>query len=107
MVKKTTLDDLGEMIRYLVAASADYATKDDIEALETKLTDKIDAIDSKLSGIGRRLESEAMQRSELDLPHHVHELEEKYSAAHDTPSTCRSDRHDTQVRTRYGTGRHR
>ena len=88
MVKKTTLNELGEMIRHLVAASADYATKDDIEALETKLTDKIDsvdpkltdkidAIDGKLSGIDGRLDGEAMQRSDLKLPRRVHDLEEK------------------------------
>ena len=34
--KKTTLNELGEMIRHLVKASADYATKDDLKNFATK-----------------------------------------------------------------------
>jgi Mg2+ and Co2+ transporter CorA len=36
MAKKTTLHELGEMIRHLVKASADFATKDDLKDLATK-----------------------------------------------------------------------
>ena len=86
MAKKTTLNELGEMMRHLVKSSEDFATKDDLERLATKddmkilekkLTDKIDGVDSKVAGINRRLDTEAMQRSDLKLGRRVHELEEE------------------------------
>jgi hypothetical protein len=53
------------------------ATKDDINALEKILTDQIAGLDGKVAGINRRLDTEAMQRSDLKVPRRVHDLEEE------------------------------
>ena len=84
--KKTTLNELGEMIRHLVTASADFTTKDDIKNFATKddlarleknLTIKIEGVDNKVAGTNRRLDTEAMWRTDLKLPRRVHDLEEE------------------------------
>jgi ribosomal protein L23 len=72
--KKTTLKEVGETLAFIVEH---MATKDDIKELEKKLTDKIEGVDSKVAGINRRLDTEAMQRSDLKLPKRVHDLEEE------------------------------
>ena len=57
----------------LVAASADYATKDDLG----KLTDKIDGLTIKVEAVQKTVDAEAMRRTDLKLPRRVHDLEEK------------------------------
>ena len=47
MAKKTTLNEIGEMLQHLVRASGDYATKDDLKAFATK--EDVAALDSKLT----------------------------------------------------------
>ena len=42
-----------------------------------KLDDEVAAVKSKVDGINRRLDTEAMHRSDLKLPRRVHELEEE------------------------------
>lgn len=85
--KKTTLNELGEMIDHLVKSSADYATKDDLKNLATKsdvagLSSKVDGIDTRLQavegkvdGINRRLDTEAMARTDEKIPVRVSDLE--------------------------------
>ena len=42
-----------------------------------KVDDEVAAVKSKLDGTNRRLDTEAMQRSDLKLPRRVHDLEEE------------------------------
>lgn len=42
-----------------------------------KIGDQLIGLDNKVAGIDRRLDAEAMRRSELKLPRRVHDLEEK------------------------------
>jgi len=42
-----------------------------------KLDDEVAAVKSKVEGINRRLDTEAMQRTDLKLPRRMHEVEEK------------------------------
>ena len=48
-----------------------------IAATEKALIEKIDGVDSKAAGINRRLDAEAIQRTDLKLPRRVHDLEEE------------------------------
>ena len=61
--------------------SKNFATKDDLAKLEKNLTVKIEGVDSKVAGTNRRLDTEAMQRTDLKLPRRVHELEEEVYGA--------------------------
>ena len=49
------------------------ASKEDVEKLENRLI----AVEGKIDGTNRRLDTEAMQRTDLKLPRRVHEIEEK------------------------------
>ena len=42
-----------------------------------KLDDDVAAVKSKVDGMNRRLDTEAMQRSDLKMPRRVHDLEEE------------------------------
>ena len=70
MAKETTLKEIGETLGFIVER---MATKDDIKELK----DQIAAVDSKVAGINRRLDTEAMQRTDLKFPRRVHDLEEE------------------------------
>ena len=48
-----------------------------IAATEKALIEKIDGVDSKVAGINRRLDAEAIQRTDLNPPRRVHDLEEE------------------------------
>lgn len=50
--KKTTLNELGEMLAHVVKH---MATKDDLAAVELKLYDRIDALDGKIDRIETNL----------------------------------------------------
>ena len=66
--RTTTLNELGEMIRHLVAASADYATKDDLKTFATKDEVRIivgDVVDEKLGPISDELLSIRRDLEEL------------------------------------------
>lgn len=55
-------------------AQADISViKDDVKRVDECL----DGLDSKVAGINRRLDSEAVARTDLKVPKRVHELEEK------------------------------
>lgn len=61
------------------------ATKDDVrdivkevtEPRFSKIDDRLTSVENKISGTNRRLDTEAIQRSDLRLPRRVHRLEEK------------------------------
>jgi len=42
-----------------------------------KIDDEVAAVKGKVDGINRRLDTEAMQRTDLKLPRRVHEVEEE------------------------------
>jgi hypothetical protein len=48
-----------------VKASAEQAARDDID----ELTTRIDALDGKLAGINRRLDTEELYRADLKIAH--------------------------------------
>ena len=68
--KKITFEEVGETLAFIVER---MATKDDIK----ELRDQIAGVDNKVAGINRRLDTEALQRTDLKLPRRVHELEEE------------------------------
>ena len=71
MDKKRKRDrDVTESLAFIIDR---MATKDDIGELK----EQIATVDSKVAGINRRLDTDAMQRTDLKLPRRVHELEEK------------------------------
>lgn len=97
MAKKVTLDALAKLTRAGFTASekkfaaiardiadmvAVFGTRFDrmdeqLAATEKKLTEKIDGVDSKVAGTNRRLDAEALERTDLKMPRRVHDLEEE------------------------------
>jgi hypothetical protein len=73
------LHDLTETVGFVVK---NMATKDDIKELK----DQITAVASKVSGTNRRLDDEAMLRTDLALPKRVSDLEEKTFGASRQPA---------------------
>ena len=87
MVKKTTLKEVGELLAHFVKH---IATKDDIKDMATKsdvrgiirgelkpLATRLIAVESKVSGIDRRLDAEAIRREDEKIPARVLKLEKK------------------------------
>ena len=86
MAKKTTLDELGQMVSHLVKH---MLTKDDVrdivhEEMNAILPESLKpiekrllAVESKIVGIDRRLDAEAMRRDDEKLPMRVAVLEKK------------------------------
>ena len=72
---QNTKDILGTVIfiKEHMLTKEEGATKDDVKKIE----DRLIAVESKIDGTNRRLDSEAMQRSDLRLPRRVHDLEEE------------------------------
>ena len=104
MAKKTTLEELGEMLRLLIKHSADYTTKEDltdgltslegrlidkIEGVEANLTVKIEGVDNKLNGTNSRLDEGAMQRTEEKLPQRLADVEVEVFGASRAPRLSR------------------
>ena len=92
MGKETTLNEVGEMLSFIVERMAtkddikDMATKDDIRDMATKsdiqkIDDRLMSVESKLSGIDHRLDAEAMRRDEEKIPLRVIALEKKVFSA--------------------------
>ena len=78
--KNITLNDLGEMLEHVVNSIADLATKEDIKDMATKadikkLDDRLAGVESKVAGIDRRLDAEAMRRDDEKLPTRVGKIE--------------------------------
>jgi ribosomal protein L19E len=72
----TTLKEIGEMLAYLVANVAmrdEVATRDEVREIVREATEPLA---NKIDGINRRLDTEAMHRTDLKIPRRVHELEE-------------------------------
>jgi len=89
--KKIALTELGAMVEHIVNH---MVTKDDLDALDTKLTAHIDGIDtrlvaveSKVDGINRRLDTEAMMRTDQRLPERVRDLEIELFGAPKAPKS--------------------
>jgi hypothetical protein len=79
--KLTTLKEVGNTLAFIVEK---MATKDDITdirrdmvALEKRLGDRIDGLTVKVEGVQKTIDTEALQRSDLQLPQRVHQLEKK------------------------------
>jgi hypothetical protein len=82
MAKKTTLNELGEMLDHVVKH---MATKDDLEKIENKvdglvtkvvgLETKVDGLKVKVDGIQNTLDREAVERADQKLPDRVARIE--------------------------------
>src|SRR3989344_199157 len=92
MAKKTTLNEVGEMLVHIVKHMAtkedikDMATKKDIKNMATKddikkLDDRLMGVESKVSGINRRLDAEAMLRDDEKIPSRLADVEKKVFGA--------------------------
>jgi hypothetical protein len=82
--KNITLNDLGAMIEHVVKSMADFATKEDIADLRKdmatkadikKLDDRLAGVESKVAGIDRRLDAEAMRRDDEKIPARIGKIE--------------------------------
>jgi dynactin complex subunit len=66
--KKTTLNELGDMLAHVVKH---MATKDDLAAVETRLDSRIDKLDSKIDRLDTKLtkfeENEIDKRLQLEV----------------------------------------
>ena len=66
--KKTTLNELGDMLAHVVKH---MATKDDVAAVETRLDRRIDKLDSKIDRLDTKLtkfeENEIDKRLQLEV----------------------------------------
>jgi transcriptional regulator of acetoin/glycerol metabolism len=69
MVKKTDSKKLDEVMSTLADMTEDFGTRFD------KLDDELTAVKSKLDGINRRLDSEAMLRTDQKIPARVAAIE--------------------------------
>jgi hypothetical protein len=73
--KKVTLNELGSMVEHVVKSigriEENMATKDDFKNLD----DRLSAVESKVDGINRRLDTEAMIRTDQKLTERVNDLE--------------------------------
>ena len=86
-MKKKTDGDVSESLAFIIERMVtkddikDFATKDDVREIvqqELKpIQEGLTAVKSKIEGTNRRLDDEAMQRTDLKLPPRVHDLEEK------------------------------
>jgi hypothetical protein len=74
MAKKTSLDELGQMLAHVVEH---MATKEDVAAIEKRLDARIDGLKVKVDGIQNTLDREAVARSDQKIPERVAKLEEK------------------------------
>jgi len=93
--KKLTFNDLGEMLGHVVKSIADLPTRDEVvtkdsvrqivreevrEELRKELKPvetRLMAIESKVSGVDRRLDAEAMRRDDEKIPARIAHLEKK------------------------------
>jgi hypothetical protein len=77
MAKETTLKEIGDMLSHVVTSVARIeeamATKGDIAEVRKDM----DGLCVKVDGVQKTVDTEGMQRTDLQLPHRVHELEEK------------------------------
>lgn len=76
--KKTTLNELGEMLAHVVEH---VATKDDVRAIVRgelqPINDRLVSVENKLTGLYRMHEAEGMKVTDLKLPRRLHDLEEE------------------------------
>lgn len=82
----TTIDELGAMLEHIVEH---MATKQDVaDIIDGKLEPiemRLAAVESKIDGINRRLDSDAMQRADLKLPQRTSDLETQVFGAARAP----------------------
>ena len=87
MAKKTTLKEVGEMLTHVVKH---MATKDDVRRIVGEKLKPIDsrlaAVEGKVSGIDRRLDTEAMRRDDEKIPTRVAHIEKKVFGASRAPA---------------------
>ena len=87
MAKKTTLKEVGEMLTHVVKH---MATKDDVRRIVGEKLKPIDsrlaAVEGKVSGIDRRLDTEAMRRDDEKIPSRVAHIEKKVFGASRAPA---------------------
>jgi len=87
MAKRTTLKEVGEMLTHVVKH---MATKDDVRRIVGEKLKPIDsrlaAVEGKVSGIDRRLDTEAMRRDDEKIPTRVAHIEKKVFGASRAPA---------------------
>lgn len=97
--KNLTLNDLGEMLEHVVTSVADLASKEDIKDMATKadvrnivrkelkpIETRLMAVESKVTGIDRRLDAEAIRRDDEKIPARVANIEKKVFGASKEPA---------------------
>ena len=81
MAKKTTLNDLAQMMeKGFAAAKDDIAAlerelKDDITVIEKKLTDRIDGLKVKVEGVQNTIDAQTLARQDENLPDRMTRVE--------------------------------
>ena len=82
-----SLNELGLMVEHVVKSTRrieqNMATKDDFKNLDDPLT----AVESKVDGINRRLDTEAMMRTDQKLPERVDDREIELFGASKAPTS--------------------
>jgi hypothetical protein len=74
------LKDILETVNFIkdhMLTKEEGVTKDDLREALKPIEDRLTAVESKVSGINRRLDTDAMFRTDLGLPKRVSDLEEK------------------------------
>ena len=81
-MKNTDSNKLDQIITMLGDVVDDFGKRfDKIDDRLDNLGDEVAAVKGKVDGINRRLDTEAMQRTDLKLPRRVHDLEEEVYGA--------------------------
>jgi hypothetical protein len=79
MVKKTTLNELGKMLAYIVKAIGDLPTKEDVRAIvgatEKRLDERIDGTIVKIDGVQNTVDREVLVRTDQRHPTRIADLE--------------------------------
>lgn len=74
------LKDILETVNFIkdhMVTKEDGVTKDDLRAALKPIEDRLTSVESKIAGTNRRLDDEAMLRTDLALPTRVADLEAK------------------------------
>ena len=83
------LKDILDTVNFIkdhMLTKEDGVTKDDLRAALKPIEDRLTSVESKIAGTNRRLDQEAMLRTDLALPKRVSDLEEKTFGASRHPA---------------------
>jgi len=73
-MKKDEAKEILEIVNFI---KDKMATSDELAAVQQELGDRIAGVESKVSGVNRRLDTEAMARQDQKLPARVSDLEKE------------------------------